>query len=214
MEGDIMSYIYKIINDVNNKVYIGKTAFSIQKRFQEHCKDAFRERNEKRPLYAAMRKYGIEHFHIEQIEECEDCVAADREAYWIGVYQAYATGYNATLGGDGKFLYDHVAIATRLKEHPYSQDIADEFNCGIDIIRSIAQQYHIELLAHNEHRCKFITAYTKDNQKVQEFDSTALAAQWCYEQGKCATLNSGVRSHIAEAANGKRKSAYGYIWKY
>ena len=63
-----MAYIYKIINDVNDKIYIGKTECSIEKRFKEHCKDAFKERNEKRPLYAAMKKYGIDHFHIEEIE--------------------------------------------------------------------------------------------------------------------------------------------------
>ena len=39
---DKMSFIYKITNDINNKVYIGKTAFSIEKRFKEHCKDAFK----------------------------------------------------------------------------------------------------------------------------------------------------------------------------
>lgn len=44
-----MSYIYKIINDINDKIYVGKTEFSIEKRFKEHCADAFRERNEKRP---------------------------------------------------------------------------------------------------------------------------------------------------------------------
>ena len=27
-----MAYIYKIINDINNNVYIGKTEFSIEKR--------------------------------------------------------------------------------------------------------------------------------------------------------------------------------------
>lgn len=209
-----MSYIYKIINDVNDKVYIGKTAFSIQKRFQEHCQDAFRDRNEKRPLYAAMRKYGIEHFSVEQIEECSDDVAADREAYWIGAYKAYSSGYNATLGGDGKFLYDHEAIAKRLKEHPYSFEVAAEFGCCIDIVRAIANQYEISLSSHNTHSKKYITAYSKNGDKIQDFNSTMEAAQWCYDNGKCATLNSGVRSHIADAANGKRKSAYGYIWKY
>ena len=59
-----MAYIYRIINDINSKVYVGKTENPIEKRFKEHCVDAFRDRNEKRPLYAAMRKYGIEHFHI------------------------------------------------------------------------------------------------------------------------------------------------------
>jgi group I intron endonuclease len=214
MEGDIMSYIYKIINDINDKVYIGKTAFNIEKRFKEHCDDAFRDRNEKRPLYAAMRKYGIDHFYIEQIEECSDEASSDREAYWIGIYSAYEKGYNATLGGDGKFLYDHTAIALRLQEHPYSQEVADEFGCCVDIVREIANQYNISLLSHNTHNKKCIIAYTKGGEMVQSFESTIAAAQWCYDNQKCATLNSGVRSHIAECANGKRKTAYGYVWKY
>ena len=191
-----------------------KFTFSIHKRFQEHCRDAFRDRNEKRPLYAAIRKYGTDAFSVRLIEECDDAVAADREAYWIGMYEAYSTGYNATLGGDGKFLYDHEAIAERLKEHPYASDVATEFDCCIDIIREVAQQYNITLLAHRDHLKKMITAYTKDGDLVQSFESTTEAAQWCFDNGKCATLNSGVRSHIAEAANGKRKTAYGYIWKY
>lgn len=95
-----MAYIYQIINDINNKIYIGKTEFSIDKRFKEHCSDAFKERNEKRPLYSAMRKYGIEHFHIELIEETDN--PEEREKYWIEQKQSFKNGYNATLGGDGK----------------------------------------------------------------------------------------------------------------
>lgn len=41
-----MAYIYQITNDINQKIYIGKTECSIEKRFKEHCWDAFRERNE------------------------------------------------------------------------------------------------------------------------------------------------------------------------
>lgn len=76
-----MAYIYKITNDINNKVYIGKTLLSIEKRFKEHCKDYKREGKEKRPLYRAMNKYGIEHFSIEEIEECNYNVINDREKY-------------------------------------------------------------------------------------------------------------------------------------
>ena len=54
-----MSYIYKIINDINDKVDIGKTEFSIEKRFNEHCHDCYRRDKEKRPLYSSMKKYGI-----------------------------------------------------------------------------------------------------------------------------------------------------------
>ena len=212
-----MSYIYKIINDINNKVYVGKTEFSIEKRFKEHCTDAFRDRNEKRPLYAAMRKYGIEHFKIELIEETEN--PEEREIYWIGYFNGYTQGYNATKGGDGKKLYDHEAIIARLKDHPYPCDIADEFGCCRDLVCDLAKKNDIQVKNKSNEMfqkssCKTISAYTKQGELVKSFSSTVEAANWCFEQDKCATLNSGVRSHIAEAANGKRKSAYTYIWKY
>ena len=134
-----MSYIYKITNDINKKIYVGKTAFSIDKRFKEHCQDAFRERNEQRPLYAAMRKYGIEHFHIELIEECLDDCVNEREQYWIGYFDGYTKGYNATIGGDGKFLYNHNQIMELLKECPYPKEVAEKIGCCVDIVLDIAK---------------------------------------------------------------------------
>ena len=64
-----MAFIYKITTDINQKVYIGKTEQTVEKRFKEHCQDYKRKRCEKRPLYSAMKKYGIEHFHVELVEE-------------------------------------------------------------------------------------------------------------------------------------------------
>ena len=212
-----MSYIYKIINDINNKIYIGKTEFSIEKRFREHCSDAFRDRNEKRPLYAAMRKYGIEHFRIELIEETKN--PEEREIYWIEYFDGYTQGYNATKGGDGKKIYDHEAIVSRLKEHPYPCDIANEFGCCRDLVYTLAKKNSINVQSKSKEKnrellSKTISAYSKQGEFIKNFPSTVEAAKWCFEQGKCATLNLGVRSHIAEAANGHRKSAYSYIWKY
>ena len=63
-----MAFIYKITNDINQKVYIGKTEQTIEERFKEHCQEYKRERCEKRRLYAAMKKYGAEHFHVELVE--------------------------------------------------------------------------------------------------------------------------------------------------
>lgn len=102
-----MAFIYKITNDINGKVYIGKTNYSIEKRFKEHCSDAMRERCEKRPLYSAMRKYGFEHFHIEQLEEVPLNDTSERERYWIEYYKSFHNGYNATMGGDGKNYVDY-----------------------------------------------------------------------------------------------------------
>lgn len=98
-----MAFIYVITNDVNGKPYVGKTNFSLERRFREHIADSKRERCNKRPLYSAMNKYGVEHFHIEQLEECSADDSAEREEYWITKLSTYGhTGYNATRGGDSK----------------------------------------------------------------------------------------------------------------
>lgn len=57
-----MSYIYVIKNDINKKLYVGKTTNSIEERFSRHCYDSTREKEQYRPLYAAMNKYGVKHF--------------------------------------------------------------------------------------------------------------------------------------------------------
>ena len=60
--------IYKIINKVNNKVYIGQTIRPIKERFAEHLRSADGNYNN-RPLHDAMNKYGKDNFVIELIGE-------------------------------------------------------------------------------------------------------------------------------------------------
>lgn len=99
-----MNYIYKITNDITNKIYIGQTTKTIEKRWQEHLKEALNTNSKKNTaLYASMRKYGIEHFHIELVEEVDESISLDeREQYWIAFYNSYGQpyGYNETIGGN------------------------------------------------------------------------------------------------------------------
>ena len=52
-------------------------------------------------LYQAMRKYGIENFSFEVIEECLPEELNEREIYWIDYYDSFnkEKGYNMTPGG-------------------------------------------------------------------------------------------------------------------
>lgn len=110
MEGDIIPYIYKITNVINNKCYIGKTIGSIEKRWKEHCHDSQKTDIGNRPLYIAMKKYGIENFSIEEVESCDISILNEREMYWINYFNSYKTGYNATKGGDGTPYVDRALI--------------------------------------------------------------------------------------------------------
>lgn len=210
-----MAYIYAIINNINNKIYIGKTNLTIQERFKEHCRDSKKDTEKQRPLYAAMQKYGIEHFSIKQLEQCSTEKASEREQFWIKKYKSYDYGYNATRGGDGKQLFSHEQIAKLLQKIPYPKDVAELVNCSVDTVYIVAKEYNINIKNKVQfQKNKQIAAYTKDNQFVKQFDSIQSAGEWCAAAGYCAAMNSGVRSHISAVANGKRKTAYGFIWKY
>lgn len=203
--------IYKIVNDINNKVYVGKTRFSIEKRFKEHIEDSKRREEEKRPLYNAINKYGAEHFSIFLIEQCDSKIENEREQYWIGYYRGYEEGYNATRGGEGKALYDFNLIKDLLLQGRSTKQIIEEIGCCKDTVHKIAKMYNIQIS--NVIPKNKVDQYEITGEYIQSFDSYAEAARWLYENNKIPTLNSGVRSHISEACKGKRKTAYKYIWK-
>lgn len=93
--------IYKIENLINNKVYIGQSV-NIEKRWSAE-KSAAKTPTDKAynyPLSQAFRKYGIENFSFEILEECNQTELNEKEKYYIQKYNSYFKGYNQTFGGD------------------------------------------------------------------------------------------------------------------
>ena len=213
-----MAYIYEIINDINGKKYIGKTEFDIKKRFREHCNDAFRERNEKRPLYNAMRKYGVEHFHISLIEETDS--PDEREQYWIDKEQTYHYGYNATLGGDGKKYINYELIIQTYKEVLNIAETAKIHNVSREYVKNILKENGIDIKDSREilreRLQKTVGMYDiKNHNLIEKFPSTMSAAKYLIDDGATTSLDiDGIRSHITQTCNKQRKSAYGYFWEY
>lgn len=98
--------IYKIVNHINNKVYIGCTINSLDKRLCEHLYRCFNTDSNTK-LYNSIRKYGTEHFSIELIEECELNQIYQIEMKYIEMYDSYENGLNSTKGGEGCLGYKH-----------------------------------------------------------------------------------------------------------
>lgn len=206
-----MAYIYKITNDINQKVYVGKTQGSIEKRFAEHCRDAFRERNEKRPLYAAMRKYGIEHFHITCLEETDD--PNERERYWIEQLRSFHYGYNATMGGDGKAYLNYDLIIETYRQVQNITKTAKICGCSPDSVSNILHGANEKVLSGAEisHANGFmVNQYDLNGNYLQTFASARDAARAV----KGDDAKGGIISHITDVCKGKRKTAYGYRWEY
>ena len=207
-------YIYKITNLINQKAYIGKTVNSISERWEEHKRDC--KRFSDRPLYRAFNKYGIDNFKVELVEEVDIKDLSEREIYWIGYYHTYTEGYNATLGGDGKILYDYDLIAELIRNQYSTQEIIQEVGCCADTVRLVAKKNNLSIkkeFSDCMNPKKQVEQYDKQGNYIQSFESYAAAAQWLEDNGYVSGHLNGVRSHIGDVCKGKRKTAYKFVWK-
>lgn len=72
--------IYKITNKINGHSYIGQS-LNIEQRWTEHKKCINNTESWDRSLYKAIRKYGLDNFSWEIIEECSEENLDNRETY-------------------------------------------------------------------------------------------------------------------------------------
>lgn len=85
--------VYRITNDLNDKVYIGVTR-EVDKRFRQHCA-GIKTCN----MGAAIAALGAEHFRYEVIDSTDSLFEAFYvlEPYHIGRHRSDETGYNGNI---------------------------------------------------------------------------------------------------------------------
>lgn len=209
-----MSYIYKITNKVNGKTYVGNTAFSIKKRWREHCADAKKSKCADRPLYRAMNKYGIDSFEVSIIEQCEPDIAQDREKYWIEALKTFKYGYNDTKGGNGKQYIDYDIVVATYNNVKSKSETARVLGISIDSVVDILKKEGVASVSKQTSALccsKAVSVYDMSGRYIKTFPSLASAGKWAIEQTNCTKHAS---RHIQRACIGIAKSAYGYVWKY
>lgn len=199
-----MGVIYKITNLINGEAYIGQT-INFERRKKEHlkAKDNF-------AIHNAIRKYGIDNFSWEILEECSENLLNEREKYWISYYNTYKEGYNSTRGGENA-----EALIQWRKTH------LKECEQQLKQAREKAQQYNIE------HKKEVLERLSKVRQKGTDaikrkvcciekniiFDSISEAERWSLTEGN--DYHTLIRhQHISRVCRGQRKTAGGYHWKY
>jgi group I intron endonuclease len=100
--------IYKITNNINNKIYIGQTS-NFRKRIHTHI---HLSKDSKIPISLAIKKYGKENFSYEIICECEDKVnLLIYEGLFIELYKSYdpKIGYNRIRRVDGQIIFSDLS---------------------------------------------------------------------------------------------------------
>lgn len=111
--------IYKIINKVNEKVYIGQTIRDIKVRWKNHC-----YQNSGSILKKAIDKYGKHNFKVKIIAKCNSIEEMNhRETYYIKLFNTLSpNGYNLNTGGNNRIpskeTRNKMSISRSGEKHP------------------------------------------------------------------------------------------------
>lgn len=108
--------VYKITNTINNKIYIGLTTQSVERRWIQH--KCYAKKNVNTPLYNALRMYGFDAFTIEVLytgESLEDIQGMEQKLILqLGSQVKLGKGYNVSYGGEsGKMPLDIIEIVRK-----------------------------------------------------------------------------------------------------
>ena len=106
--------IYKITNSINGKVYIGQTVQKNPKmRWYDHQAKARCGVNQ--PLFNAIRKYGVENFTWEVVDQADSLEALNKlEEQYVEQYDSMNSGYNVRKAGGNKL--HNVTSIEKMKE--------------------------------------------------------------------------------------------------
>jgi group I intron endonuclease len=104
------SGIYRIINLVNEKCYIG-SAVNLSDRKSQHFSGLKKNRHGNKHLQSSFTKYGEENFIFDIIEFCEKEKLIEKEQFWINSYKA-----------KGEILYNICPIAGNMLGYKFTEE--------------------------------------------------------------------------------------------
>lgn len=137
-----MTGIYKITNTINGKSYIGQST-DIHRRWRNEIADSNNSNSHSYnyPLMKAFRKYGVDNFKFEVIEECKNEELNQKEVYWIDYFNTFFYGYNQTIGGDATIRQpkENVigVISDLINTDMTHKDIATKWNMSEEMVQGI-----------------------------------------------------------------------------
>ena len=216
--------VYKITCLANNKVYIGQTVQSLEKRFNAHTYKG----SGCTKIYRAIQKYGRENFIIEELESCNSMDNLNKaEEYWIDKYNSTNDkfGYNLTSGGENYNLTKEVKakISKSLTGKKFNRYISKDKAKKIAKING-SKTFEDPIIYEKwlkANGSKFFDVYEAICIQPRKRDSSAI-----YEKGEFVgtwlntvqfnldLFNKKTKGHISACLLNKRSQYKGYIFEY
>ena len=202
-----MGYIYKITNKINGKSYVGQTVKDFKIRFRQHLLNYNKEYFSQIVLYKAFKKYGVENFIFEPIEEVENKDLDDREKYWIIHNNSYLNGYNSTIGGRTVKLYnwDEEDIIKKYYELGSARKVAKVIGCDHGSIDKILNKNNIKRFTQTEILSKY-NIIIEGNDFKKSFLNATDCGKWFIDNKHSKSSNINNVTHYLRECARKNKT--------
>lgn len=205
--------IYKITNKINGKCYIGKSV-DIHDRWIRHHSRAFQENDRQYNcyLYRSIRKYGLDNFTFEVIEECSFDELNDKEIFYIDFYNSFNRdyGYNMTRGGDGALKQDYEVVCDLWNKGFTISDIAKTIDGSRNTVKNILKICNTD---YSEDIARKRGTKSK-SYAINQYDLNGVFMK-VWESAKQIERELHIdHSSVIDCCNWVRMTAGGYKWKY
>lgn len=217
--------IYKYTSP-SGKSYIGQTIHSPKQRAKNNG-EGYKNCS---VFYAAIQKYGFDNFIFQILAEVPISQLDEKEKYYIELYKTKVpNGYNISSGGKNDTLGEKNKVQI-IKYNSQGQKIC-EFESITQAANEIGAypQTISQVLRHERSHYKgYVYCYKNEKPSIVIPQKTQgrMTAQYTLQGELLATYpsanqaalaigkNSNAGRNIRSVCEGKRKTAFGFIWKY
>jgi group I intron endonuclease len=210
--------IYKALNKLTGKTYVGATANSIRQRSLDHTERA--KRGEIGKFYEAMTTYGLENFSWTQVDTANSKnELATKEKEYITLFDSKNNGYNSDIGGGFKKTVYQYNVETGKLINSY-----DDLSSASNAVSATKTSISNACLNYNK-TCKgYVWSYSKTIKPNEKIDlrnkkvcQTSLNGETkvIYKSVSEASRKTGIsKTCIARCCRKEREHSGGFIWKY
>ena len=214
MEKENNNVVYKITNNKNDKVYIGITTDSINRRKSDQLSKA--KNGYPGKLYNAIATYGAECFNWEQIDTAiSKDELAQKEKNYILKFNAKEEGFNSDSGGGiQKKIYHYTIKGEYTGVFGSLAEASDYFDIPkkkvSKICNSATHKFKLGYLSYDmkkdfgDKRTKKVCQYSLEGDLMATFNSIAEASR----------ITGVNKTSIAKVCRGSRKKAGNFLWKF
>ena len=192
--------IYKIVNKINNKIYIGQT-IEFRKRMSHHYAALSKNRHCSLYLQNSFNKHGVDNFYIEIIEECTLVNICLREQYWIETLKSYdkELGYNILINSPSPWY------GKRTKEH--CENISKGLTGKHPSLETRKRQS-------DARKGRFTGSENINSRVVLQFDKNMNFIKEYISIKEASDYTNIIRTGISNALKNRSKYSGGFVWKY